>query len=196
MDDPSIMTRDTLPVIGDRDDEDAALVALALVDQAAFVHLYTRYADRLYWYALGRTASDAIADDVVSETMIAAIEGLRRFDPTKGSFASWLFTIAARRVADRERSHRRFWRAAMRWWYPPEPLDDSAEIVQRNDEARRVRQALADLSHDDRELILLRYGAELTSQQIADILDLTPGAVRMRLSRLRERLARELGTDT
>ncbi len=107
--DRSVVISDALPETGNTGDgDDAALVAMALVDRAAFGHLYTRYADRLYWYALGRTGSDAVADDVVLDTMMAALEGLRRFDPTRGSFAGWLFTIAARRIADRDRSHRRF----------------------------------------------------------------------------------------
>ena len=199
MDDLSVMAGNALPdlesSVEDGGNRDLALVAAALRDRAAFALLYERYADQLYWYALGRTGSETVADDVVSETMIAALEGLHRFDPGRGSLAPWLFTIASRRIADRERSHGRFWRAAMRWWRPSEMVEDTASTVERDEDARRVRQALSTLSTEDRELVLLRYSAELNSRQIAEILGLSSGAVRMRLNRLRERLASELGTD-
>jgi RNA polymerase sigma-70 factor (ECF subfamily) len=73
--------------------------------------------------------------------------------------------------------------------------EDTATEVMRGDEAARVHTALATLSETERELVLLRYSAELNSTQIGEVLGITPGAVRMRLSRALDRLAIELGTD-
>lgn len=125
----------------------------------------------------------------------AALEGLHQFDSERGSFAAWLFTIASRRVIDRARSRGRSWRAARRSWTHSEAVEDAATTVQRREDARRVHQALSTLPEPDRELVLLRYSAELTSRQIGEIVGISPGSVRMRLSRLLDRLAIELGTD-
>ncbi len=82
---------------------DAELAVAARHSSAAFEHLYLRYADRLYRFAVGLTGSASLAEDVVSDTMMAAFEQIERFNPERGSFASWLFTIARRRSADEQR---------------------------------------------------------------------------------------------
>jgi RNA polymerase sigma-70 factor (ECF subfamily) len=136
-----------------------------------------------------------VADVVVSETFVAVLETLERFDPLRGSFAAWLFTIAGRRLADHARRERRFWRAIGRRWSPALAEDDTLETLVRREDAARLRAALAQLPDDERELLLLRYAAGLTSTQIGELRGLSPGATRMRLDRLRERLALDLGDD-
>lgn len=175
--------------------DDASLVAAALLDRHAFAIVYQRHADALYAYALARTGSAAVADDVVSDTMVEALASLERYDSHRGSLAGWLFTIAGRRIIDRHRASGRFHRALSRLRSHIEPDDDVAEMAIRNEEAGRVRAAVARLSGDDREIILLRYAAGLNSREIGDTLGLSAGAVRMRLSRATKRLANQLGTD-
>lgn len=177
-------------IVGD----DAALVAAAQRDRQAFAQLYERYADRLFRYALARTGSPAVADDIVSDTMLAALEGIARFDPSQGSVAGWLFAIAARKLADRGRQQGRLRRAISRLWTttPPDIDDDTLEIVVRSDDARLVRQLLGRLAAADREIVLLRYSAGLNAAEIADTLGITHGAARMRLSRAIDRLSSDL----
>ena len=174
--------------------DDAALVVAAQRDRQEFASIYERYADRLFRYALARTGSPAIADDVVSDTMLAALEGISDFDPGQGSLAGWLFAIATRRIADRGRQLGRFRRALARVWttLPPELDDDLLEVVVRTEDARLVRQLLGRLSGADRELVLLRYSAGLNAAEIADVLDISHGAARMRLSRALDRMSNDL----
>jgi RNA polymerase sigma-70 factor (ECF subfamily) len=179
---------------GQRASDDAALVAAARRDRREFAHLYERYADRLYRYALARTGSETAADDIVSETMVAALESLARFDPTKGSFAGWLFAIAARKLADRGRQRGRLQRLVGRL-RGEGTQEDALETVIRGEDAATVRRLLAGLSAKDRELVLLRYSAGLNSTEIAEALGISSGAARVRLMRVLQRLAAELGDD-
>lgn len=142
---------------------DAVLVEIARRDPQGFAALYERYADRIYRYALERTRSSTLAADIVSDTMLRALEGLDGFDPTRGSFAGWLFTIARNRLRDHQRADRRLRRALARLWSPPTHADPLSTVVAR-DEATRVRAALARLSSDDRDILLLRYSAGLFSR--------------------------------
>lgn len=171
---------------------DADLVVIALRDPERFVDLYHRYADRLYRYVLGKTGDPDTADDVISETMIDVLEQLDRFDPERGSFVGWLFTIASRRAADHHRIHRRFWRSVRRGWKFEPVAETPAERLVQQEEEVIVRAAMDRLSEDDREILLLRYSAGLTSAEIGGRLAITPDNARVRLQRARRRLAQEL----
>jgi RNA polymerase sigma-70 factor (ECF subfamily) len=172
---------------------DEALVAAAYRDRQAFSPLYERYAARVYRYAQARTGSETIAEDILSETMLGALEALDRYDPRRGSFASWLFTIATRRIIDRQRRDSRFRDLLARAWEPDAAEDDTLTTLVRHDDAARLRALLAELPERDRELILLRYSAELTSAEIGAVTGTSAGAARIRLMRLLDRLANDLG---
>lgn len=177
--------------------EEARLVAAARADRQAFAAIYLRYADRLYRYALARSGSAALAEDVVSETMLAALEGLGRFDARRGTLAGWLFGIATNRLAERTRRQARWLRAADRLTrqHPTSSADDTLDSTLRGETAQVVARLLDTLDERDRQIVLLHYSAELTSSEIGEALDMRPGTVRQRLARalraMQQRLPRE-----
>ncbi|HUG15130.1 MAG TPA: sigma-70 family RNA polymerase sigma factor [Thermomicrobiales bacterium] len=195
------MARDLSPRLDAPEEEvgagpdDAALALAARRDRRQFVHLYERYADRLFRYAKARTGSATAADDIVSETMLSAMEDLRRFDPARGSFAGWLFGIAAHELSARERRRGRLRRAIARMWAPDTAEDDALDSLIRYEDVLLARRLLAILSPADREVVLLRYSAGLRATEIAEALGISHGAARMRLSRALQRMAVELGDD-
>lgn len=169
---------------------DIDLVEAALSDRRCFWLLYDRYLNRLHWYARSQLGSDADADDVVAETMLAAYEHLERFDPARGAFSTWIFTIARRKVIDHGRAHRRLWRLVARQQAVTTHLseDDGFERIARAEDDEAVRQVVSLLPSADREIIALRYSAELSTDEIALVLGLSPAAARKRLSRAQQRL--------
>lgn len=182
-------------VDGDVGADDAALVLAACRERAQFARLYERYADRVYRYALGRTGSAEAADDIVSETMLAAMEGLRGFDAERGTFAGWLFGIARHQLSARERRQGVFRRALARVWSPTAAEDDTLDTLIRYEDVLLVRRLLAKLSPADRELVLLRYSGGLRTVELAAVLGISHGAARMRLSRALQRMHAELGDE-
>ncbi|HQE93025.1 MAG TPA: sigma factor [Anaerolineae bacterium] len=68
-------------------------------EQAAFAALYRRYLPRVYRYFYVRTGAVQPAEDLTSQTFMAALESLPRYRE-RGTFAAWLFAIASRRYAD------------------------------------------------------------------------------------------------
>jgi RNA polymerase sigma-70 factor (ECF subfamily) len=71
------------------------------------------------------------------------------------------------------------------------PLDD----MEREESFRQLRKELSQLAPADREILTLRYSLDYNASQIADILDINPTAVHMRLSRARQRLADRLSAQ-
>ena len=173
---------------------DERVVALALDDPSYFRLLYQRYADRIYWYATARTGSETVADDVVSEAMLAALENLERWDPARGTFAAWLFVIAQRKVVDQQRAYRRIRRLAARLQYlrGSESEPDALDQLLEGERALEVRAALKLLSRKDREIIALRFAGGLTGEEIAAVLEISHVAARKRLSRAQQRLAERM----
>ena len=180
---------DGRPAITDDD-----LVRAAIEDTRHFRLLYERYANRVYWYALPRTRSAALADDVVSETFLTALERLEYFNPERGTFAAWIFTIARNKIIDHQRYHRRAWRFVSRAGQRAE-LDaeqEALELLLRDEQIAGVQRAFVKLSAADQEIIGLRYSAGLSSQEMSEVLGISDAAVRKRLSRATQRIAEHL----
>ncbi len=171
---------------------DEQLARLALRQRDAFGELYLRYADRIFRYAAGRTGSRTVADDDLNDTMVGALEGLHRYDSDKGSFASWLFTIASRRIADHARRRVQLWRFLDR--RGANTIDDDLlDALIRAEDQEHIRLAVQRLPKRQREIVLLRYVAELSFRDVARVLGVSEGAARMRVNRALHRLAEEIG---
>ncbi|MBT3224031.1 MAG: sigma-70 family RNA polymerase sigma factor, partial [Proteobacteria bacterium] len=109
-----------------------------------------------------------------------------------GSFKSFLFTVAHRLCLDKLRRRKRGNRF-MRMWRSIPTTQVSPEEAAVNDERRwRLEQALSELPEEHRAALLLYYGQELSSREVAAILGWTDQQVRSRLSYARRRLRANL----
>jgi RNA polymerase sigma factor (sigma-70 family) len=147
----------------------------------------------VYSYAAYRLGDGPDAEDVTSEVFERAIRYRRSYDHAKGEPLAWLLGIA-RRCADAALT------ARPRESVEAEELADPRSI--EDDSVRRLtlRAALGQMGDRDRELIALRYGAELTAAQIAHVLEMQTNAVEVALhralARLRAVLESEEGPET
>ena len=167
-------------------EDEEILVRHAQEDPAAFGPLFDFYGPRVYRYALHRVGNVRDAEDVTSRTFTDALQSLSRYRPKRnGSFGGWLFTIARRRCADHFRGSNPLPLADFDLKDNAEgPLD---EVISR-DEQRRLEQIMKDLSEKEQELLRLRFAAELTYQQIGDVIGKTEAAAKMSLIRLIKRM--------
>ena len=171
--------------------DEHTLVRRAQTDAQAFGALYDRYVQRVYRYCYYRTSSAPDAEDLTAQVFLAALEALPRYRQD-GHFAAWLFSIARRKVAD---FHRRKPHAALEESILPPIHTDLAmdvETSQRRDRLLKLVQALAE---EERELIHLRYVAELSFAEMAKALQRNEEAVKKSLYRLMARLKQELEAD-
>jgi len=135
-----------------------------------------RLITRVYAYAAYRLGDGPDAEDVTSEVFERALRYRENYDPNKGQAISWLLGIA-RRCVDVALSGRRPVAAE---------LSDMAGADDIEGETLRrltLSGALLQLTERDQELIALRYGADLTARQIAEIIGATTNAVEVRLHR-------------
>ena len=146
-------------------------------DKDAFCELYGAYKDRLYRYAVYRLRNERDAEDAVSECVLSAwrqIGSLREPE----AFAGWIFRIlsAACGKLIKEQIARK------------NETDLDAVPEQRDERPSQIddmilHEALAQLTDEERNIVLLSFVSGLKSREIAEITGLTAGAVRSNLSR-------------
>jgi RNA polymerase sigma-70 factor (ECF subfamily) len=176
-------------------DPDLPAVLAAQVDREAFDVLYRRYLDRVYAYAFYQLGDHHDAEDATERTFLAALRALPEFRDEGATFRAWLFRIAHNTLANTLRSRSRRRTEAL-----PEDLQraapdaDPAQLVARADERRRILAAVRRLPDDRRQVILLRFVDGLSTREIAQVLDRSPGAVRVLQHRALRELAGQLAT--
>jgi RNA polymerase sigma-70 factor (ECF subfamily) len=144
---------------------------------------------RVYAYVAYRIGDGPDAEDVTSETFERALRYKDSYDRTKGEPAAWLIGIARRCLAGA---------AAGSVPVAKQTAERAAAGDLEEDIVRKISLAegLSRLSERDRELLALRYGADLAVAQIGQLLDLRSNAVEVALHRARERLATALAAQT
>ena len=152
--------------------------------------VYEEQLPRVYNFFRYRCANPADAEDLTSITFEKAWRGRDRYRRDKGAFSTWLFTIARNAAVDHYRARA-----------PVVPLDEAAMVAAASatpeaqtalrSDAARLAVLLRTLSDRDRDLIALKYGAEMSNRDIAQATGLSESNVGTILHRavqaLRER---------
>lgn len=160
------------------------IIRLAQTDADAFQPLYLHWVTPVFKYLLFRTGNPSEAEDLTAQTFLQAYQALPRYKPT-ARFAAWLFTIARNLVRDHYRKAGR-----------EVDLEAAGQIVtadfreasERRDEIELLRQLIKTLPEEERELIRLRYVAQLSFAVIGTLLGRREDAVKKSLYRLQARL--------
>lgn len=142
---------------------------------------------RVYAYVAYRVGDSYAAEDITSETFERALRFRHTFDPRRGEAAPWLIGIARRCITDAA-VHREL------------PVENPPERLVQGHEDEAIRRlevgaAVARLDERERELVALRYGADLTARQIGELLGLRTNAVEVALHRALARLRALLEAD-
>ena len=158
------------------------------MQEAEFERLYTAHAERLFSFLVYRTGDRALAEDLVADTFVRAMDARRRFDRRRGAETTWLYTIALNLLRDHGRRRAAESRALERQERPdPEPPPEAVE------HGTDLQRAMAGLSDEEREALALRFGADMTLPEIAKLrkerLSTIEGRVYRALRKLRDELS-------
>jgi RNA polymerase sigma-70 factor (ECF subfamily) len=152
-------------------ENEAAIVERAKTDKQAFEILYNHYFPRIYGYIFKRTGNRQIAEDIVSQTFLKVFAGLNNYQFTGYTFGAWIYKIATNNLIDHYRQAGRHQEVDLE--ATADIADGQAapdELAQGIFDRETVGRVLAELPENYREIINLKYFAEMSYEEMAEIL--------------------------
>ena len=164
-------------------------------DPQAFGELVQRYERDVFNLTYRMLNNRGEAEDAAQEAFLRAYSNLDRYDQNR-SFKTWLLSIASNHCIDRIRRRRLTW-LSLEEPLPPHPaltsdIPGPEEATLSNEQSMLVQELLDELSPDYRLAVVLRYWYDYSYAEIAEMLETTESAIKSRLFRARQALAKEL----
>ena len=172
-----------------RESDELRIIRAVRKDPRAFGGLYKLYVEQVFRYLYSRLGNVHEAEDITAQTFLAAFESFDKFRQD-GRFASWLFTIARNKAMDHFRQRKN-----------SVSIDEVEEVPIENDplhgliqseQAAALSKLIQVLPEEERELLRLRFLAEMSFPEIAHLLHRNEEAVKKSVYRLLARLHNQL----
>ncbi|MDH5605557.1 MAG: sigma-70 family RNA polymerase sigma factor [Anaerolineae bacterium] len=151
--------------------------------------VYHQLLPKVFHYFCYRVGDEALAEDLTAATFEKAWRGRKRYKRKLGEFPKWVFGIAKHVAAGHFRSSRS--EVPLDENTQPSAAETVEETIQKNSDFKRLSLLLANLPPRDRELISLKYGAEMTNRAIAKLTGLSESNVGTILHRVVRQLREE-----
>ncbi len=174
-----------------RDRLDRLVARMKKGSRAATGALYDELAPKLYGFILSRTGSREVAEDLSQEIFIKLIEHIGSFDEKKGRFTVWFWRMARNTLIDHYRQKKA---APFSQFEDDEVAAMSVGEIPDTDnvlEYRRLKMVVSTFSREEQELFELRFAAEMSYKDIANILEKPEGTLRVAALRLKEKIQKE-----
>src|SRR5919106_593160 len=173
---------------------ETTLLAARAGAEWAWRALYEDLAPSLTRYAQASRVEDP--ENLVGDVFLSAVRTLRRFEGDRRGFRAWMFALTRNAVIDERRK-------VVRRRTEPVPAEALAELGPRADAEQealgvlaetRVRAAIAGLTPDQRDVLLMRILGDLTIEEVATVLGKRPGAVKSLQARGLEQIRRKIAS--
>ena len=163
------------------------------IDVGIFKEIYETYYKRVYNYISYRINNHNDTEDLVSQVFERIIQSMYTYDPKRSVFDAWLLGIARNTVTDYFRKQKRNFNIS---------LDNVIHLISGNSQPEEVIvidennvslvKALAKLSDKERNIVALKFAAELRNTDIAAVMGISNSNVGVILSRSLKKLRKEL----
>jgi len=159
-------------------------------DHSAFTQIYERYAPAIYRYIYFRVGEAELAEDLQAEVFLRMLEGLHRYEDRGWPISAWLYRIARDRTIDIIRRRRNRQHVPLETWGGS--CEGPENSVSAQLEYEELNRTLNDLTDEQRQVIQMRFMAEMSIQEVAQELGRTEGSVKALQHRGLQSLARRL----
>lgn len=175
-------------------DELKLLARARALEQEALAEIHDTYYGPIFRYITVRVSDHQTAEDLTSEVFLRLLSALRDHTAPERTLRGWLFAVAFRVVKDHHRQQYRRQEQQLHEGIPAgNPLPSETVAAQLTWE--QVKNSLPLLTEDQKNVIALRFGVDLSIQDTASILNKTEGAVKQLQARAVAALTRHLGVE-
>lgn len=176
----------------ERSDEQRLIKRAQRGDAEAFAQLYRAHVQLIFRYIMARVNNRQLAEDLTSDVFIRALEGLGNYHDQGKPFLAWLYRIAQARVIDHYRQASRR-PTEVNVDDQPLPVENSLDAgLAHRQAAQALRAAIAGLTEDQRQVVILRFVEGYRVDEVAAILGKQPNAVKALQFRALRALASKL----
>lgn len=160
-----------------------------------FAGFYEQYMPKIFRYIRYRVSNIQLTEDLTSATFEKALTGFSKYSSDRAKFSTWIFAIARNVVIDHYRvsGRRETTRVLEEATEIPSADSSPEEKLEQKVELQSLQLYLAGLSEAEREIIQLKFGAELNNRQIAKMLGLSETNIGTRLYRAVRKLRDSFG---
>ncbi|MEW6552660.1 MAG: sigma-70 family RNA polymerase sigma factor [Actinomycetota bacterium] len=157
-------------------------------DESAFAEIYGKLLDPVFRYLYWNLGSREDAEDLSEEVFLRCLVNIGAYDPGRGPFKAWAFRIAHNLLVDHQRRRGRRVEEEL-----GEDLRDDTvsapEGLEEEERARALREVLEELPASQRQVVVMKYFAEMSNAEVAKAMGRSEGAV----NALQHRALRHLG---
>jgi len=179
--------------------DERILVERAQQNPEDFQHLFNKYYDTIFNYALRRTGNAYLADDVAANTFLKAFNQIKNYQWKGISFSAWLYRIATNEIAQGYRKSKRMVPLSIEivTHLKDDRFSDSAlleaeELIAQNEKFKQIHAAISRLKIKYQTALTLRYFENKSIKEIAAILDISENTVKTHIRRGLKRLKEQL----
>jgi RNA polymerase sigma-70 factor (ECF subfamily) len=161
-------------------------------DQRAAEALYEELVDKVFGFCMHRVRERKLAEDLTQEIFLKLVRHIRLYEERRGHFVVWFWRMARNTLVDHFRHTRRsaefFSEPLEEAHYEVPQARELGEALDHKLRHERLASSLSKLGEEEQELFRLRYVAELSYGDIAELLDKSEGALRVAAMRLKKKL--------
>lgn len=154
----------------------------------SFEKIYEEYFGKIYNYIFGQMLNREISEDLTEDVFVKVLTNLDSYNPVRATVSTWIYTVARNTIADYRKKA---------YVNRESVIDESVELISRDDgyyfddpdslkyvENQQLFNILCKLTDAEKDFLGLRYGLEMSNDEIAKMLNITPKAVSDRYARL------------
>ncbi|HSX18537.1 MAG TPA: RNA polymerase sigma factor [Candidatus Saccharimonadales bacterium] len=154
-------------------------------DQEAYGQIYRIFYRRIFRYCQFNTNNKNAAQDICQETFLKAWKALPKFQKKGGSLQAYLFKIARNLIIDASRKKKE---ERLENYQNVESDVDFEEQLERKQNVANVRNVLKTLDDVEKQIIVLRYFEDLSQREVATVIGIKEGNLRVRTHRILKKL--------
>jgi RNA polymerase sigma-70 factor, ECF subfamily len=159
-------------------DEELLVQRAQQQDSEALTRIYEAYFDKIYRYLVVRVRNETEAEDLTQQVFMKVLQSISSYKSKGVPFSSWIYRIAHNQMVDFMRQQNKKATVDIEGLQLPDNADDPQQVIEQQVDVEEVKKATQKLTAAQQEVLSLRFTAEMSIAQCAEIMGKSEGAIK------------------